>query len=102
MNYLDLYSSYLDRTIAEAWDSQIKEASKAPWISETLNRRGNELFQRFAVCYVELRALPRRLRDVRRVPERSALPRKENRSRAAIVPPVRRTNRTRCAGETPR
>ena len=26
MNYFDLYSSYPDRTIAAAWDSQVKEA----------------------------------------------------------------------------
>ena len=28
MNYLDLYSSYPDHTIAAAWDSQVKEADK--------------------------------------------------------------------------
>jgi hypothetical protein len=59
MNYLDLYSSYPDRTVTAAWDSQIKEANKAPSIAETLNQRGNELFPRFAACYAELRALPR-------------------------------------------
>jgi len=59
MNYFDLYSYYPDHTIAAAWDSQIKEVNKAPWIAETLNRRSNELFPRFAACYAELRALPR-------------------------------------------
>jgi hypothetical protein len=58
MNYFDLYSSYPDHTIAAAWDSQIKEANKAPWIAETLNQHSN-LFPRFAACYAELRALPR-------------------------------------------
>ena len=34
MNYLDLYSSYPDHTIAAAWDSQVKEADKNPWLNE--------------------------------------------------------------------
>src|SRR5262245_62830312 len=59
MNYLDLYSSYPDRTITAAWDSQIKDANKTSWVTETLNQRGNELLPRFAACYAELRALPR-------------------------------------------
>ena len=48
MNYLDLYSSYPDHTIAAAWDSQVKEADKNPWLSEALKQYGDEL----------LRALP--------------------------------------------
>ena len=28
MNYFDLYSSYPDRTIAAAWDSQVKKWTK--------------------------------------------------------------------------
>ena len=59
MNYLDLYSSYPDRTIVAAWDSQIKEANKAPWIAETLNHLDRELFSHFAVYYAQLCALPR-------------------------------------------
>ena len=59
MNYLDLYSSYPDHTIVAAWDSQINEANKAPWIAETLNQHDNKLFAHFAACYAELRALPR-------------------------------------------
>ena len=59
MNYLDLYSSYPDRTIAAAWDSQIKEADNTPWLAGTLTECGDELFARFAACYAELRALPR-------------------------------------------
>ena len=40
MNYFDLYSSYPDRTIAAAWDSQVKEADKTPWLAGTLTMRG--------------------------------------------------------------
>src|SRR5690348_6670925 len=59
MNYLDLYSSYPDRTVTSAWNSQIDYANKNPWLSEALKRCGDELFTRFAACYAELRALPR-------------------------------------------
>ena len=37
MNYFDLYSSYPDRTIAAAWNSQVKEADKTPWLADALN-----------------------------------------------------------------
>ena len=62
MNYLDLYSSYPDHTIAAAWDSQVKEADKNPWLNEALKQYGDELFARFAPCYAELRGLPRGVR----------------------------------------
>ena len=62
MNYFDLYSSYPDRTIAAAWDSQVKEADNTPWLADTLTECGDELFARFAACYAELRALPRSAR----------------------------------------
>ena len=62
MNYLDLYSSYPDHTIAAAWDSQVKEADKNPWLNEALKQYGDELFARFAACYAELRGLPRGVR----------------------------------------
>jgi hypothetical protein len=62
MNYFDLYSSYPDRTIAAAWDSQVKEADNTPWLADTLTACGDELFAHFAVCYAELRALPRSAR----------------------------------------
>ncbi|HSE87086.1 MAG TPA: choice-of-anchor Q domain-containing protein [Candidatus Binatia bacterium] len=62
MNYFDLYLSYPDRTIAAAWDSQIKEADNTPWLGGTLTECGDELFARFAACYAELRALPRSAR----------------------------------------
>jgi hypothetical protein len=61
MNYFDLYSSYPDRTIAAAWDSQVKEAENT-WLADTLSDCGGELFARFAACYAELRALPRSAR----------------------------------------
>jgi hypothetical protein len=79
MNYFDLYSSYPDRTIAAAWDSQVKEADNA-WLASTLTERGGELFARFAACYAELRALPRS--------SRRALQRQLARSRelAGILP----------------
>jgi FG-GAP-like repeat len=59
MNYFDLYSSYPDRTIAAAWDAQVKEADKTPWLAGSLTECGDELFTRFAACYAELRALRR-------------------------------------------
>src|SRR5215469_18198865 len=58
MNYLNLPSSYPDPTIAAAWDSQVKEADKTPWLADC----GDELFARFAACYADLRALPRAAR----------------------------------------
>ena len=60
MNYFDLYSTYPDRTIAAAWDSQVKD--ETPWLADTLTDCGSELFTRFAACYAELRALPRSAR----------------------------------------
>ena len=80
MNYLDLYSSYPDHTIAAAWDSQVKEADKNPWLTEALKQYGDELFARFAACYADLRALPRSARR--------SLQRRIARSRelAAILP----------------
>src|SRR5215467_13390707 len=61
MNYFDLYSSYPDRTIAAAWESQVKEADNT-WLAGTLSECGDDLFTRFAACYAELRALPRSAR----------------------------------------
>ena len=73
MNYFDLYSSYPDRTIAAAWDSQVKEADKTPWLADTLTDCGDELFARFAACYAELRALPRSARRARKIRVSTAL-----------------------------
>jgi len=80
MNYFDLYSSYPDRTIATAWDSQVKEADKTPWLAGNLTECGDELFARFAACYAELRVLPRSVRRAlqRRIARSSEL--------AAILP----------------
>src|SRR5678816_1226070 len=80
MNYFNLYSSYPDRTIAAAWDSQVKEADKTPWLAGTLTKCGDELFARFAACYAELTALPRSARRAlqRRISSSSEL--------AAILP----------------
>src|SRR6266545_2746743 len=80
MNYFDLYSSCPDHTIAAAWDSQVKEADKTPWLAGTLTECGGELFARFAACYAELRALPRGARRAlqRRIARSSEL--------AAILP----------------
>jgi hypothetical protein len=62
MNYFDLYSSYPDRTIAAAWNSQVKESNNTPWLAGALTECGGELFAHFAACYAELRALPRSAR----------------------------------------
>src|SRR4029434_7232480 len=80
MNYFDLYSSYPDPTIAAAWDSQVTEADKTPWLADILTGCGDELFARFAACYAELRALPRGARRAlqRRIASSSEL--------AAILP----------------
>src|SRR5689334_10509705 len=59
MNYLDLYSSYPDRTITSAWDAQLKAADDTPWFAKILGQCGEELFTRFTRCYLDLRALPR-------------------------------------------
>jgi hypothetical protein len=80
MNYFDLYSSYPDRTIAAAWNSQVRDTDKTPWLADTLTEYGDELFARFAACYAELRALPRSARRAlqRRIARSSDL--------AAILP----------------
>lgn len=80
MNYLDTYSSYSDSIIASAWDSQVKEADKNPWLREALKQCGDELFARFAACYADLRALPR---DARRSFQR----RIARSSELAVLPP---------------
>lgn len=62
MNYFDLISSYPDRTITAAWDSQVNGANQIPWLAELLRKRGYALFPRFARCYTELRSKPRSAR----------------------------------------
>ena len=80
---------YIRRTliglIAAAWNSQVKEADKTPWLADALTEREDELFARFAACYAELRTLPRTARR--------ALQRQLARSSelAAILPDTYRT-----------
>jgi len=76
MNYFDLYSSYPDHTVTAAWDCQMTEAAQTPWLKELLLRRGSDLFPRFAVCYAELRAMPRSARRAvqRRIGRSGELP----------------------------
>jgi hypothetical protein len=59
MNYFDPFSSYPYRTIAAAWNSQVKEADRISWFADASTERSSELFSRFAASYAELRALPR-------------------------------------------
>jgi hypothetical protein len=59
MNYFSPLSLSPDETILAAWDSQFAEAAEDPCLAEELAHSGNELFPRFALCYAELRALPR-------------------------------------------
>ncbi|HEY2988122.1 MAG TPA: right-handed parallel beta-helix repeat-containing protein [Candidatus Binatia bacterium] len=59
MNYFQHVSLAADQTIIAAWDSQVAEAIGTPEVEELLVQRGGELFARFAVCYAQLRALPR-------------------------------------------
>ena len=91
MNYLDLYSSYPDKTITSAWDTQLKYVNKNPWLNEALRRYGDELFARFAACYGELRALPRGMR--RRLQRRLA----HSRDFAAALPECLRHGANSCS-----
>src|SRR5262245_19348174 len=59
MNYFTLISSYPDPVIAAAWDSQVKEVEKTPYLAALLSQYREDLFARFAASYVELSALPR-------------------------------------------
>jgi hypothetical protein len=59
MDYFSSLSLSSDATILSAWDSQFAEAAEDPCLAEGLAHSGNELFPRFALCYTELRALPR-------------------------------------------
>ena len=61
MNYFDLYSSYPDRTIAAAWDSQVKEADNTPWLAGTLTRvRGRAVCALCGVLRGAARPTPQR------------------------------------------
>ena len=80
MSHFDLYSSSPDHIIAAAWDSQVKQASKYPWIAASLANCGDKLFFRFAASYAELRGMRRGARRAlqRRIARSSEL--------AAILP----------------
>jgi hypothetical protein len=81
MNYFDPCSSHPDRTIAAVWDSQVKEADNASWLADTLMQCGGDLFSNFAICYAELRALPR---SARRALQRRLA--RSNELAAAVLP----------------
>ena len=49
-------------TVIEAWQTQVVEAAKTPWLEQELMRREDVLLPRFAAHYTRLRALPRRVR----------------------------------------
>jgi len=59
MNYFTAVSLQADETIVAAWDSQVVQTAEDPCLAEALAYARNELFPRFALCYAELRALPR-------------------------------------------
>jgi hypothetical protein len=59
MNYCQPYVLSPDETIVAAWDCQLTQAGEDPCLAEALAHAGNGLFQRFATCYAQLRALPR-------------------------------------------
>jgi hypothetical protein len=61
MNYFQPYPLRVDDDVTKAWQSQISEAAKSPWLARVLAERAGELFPRFAANYVQLRALPRSL-----------------------------------------
>src|SRR5262245_33527501 len=45
-----IYSSYPDRTITAAWESQVKEADKTPWLADTLTECGDEVRKGRSKC----------------------------------------------------
>src|SRR2546425_6440691 len=57
----------LDARVQAAWQTQVAAAANAPGLLPALVQRRQELLPRFAACYTQLRALPRR---VRRAPQR--------------------------------
>ena len=59
MNYFRPFSLLADETIIAAWESQVVHVADDPCLAEALAHAPRELFPRFAVCYAELRALPR-------------------------------------------
>lgn len=73
MNYFQPYPLGTDDSVASAWESQVKESAKTPWLEKKLVERANELVPVFVAAYRELRALPRSARrTVQRQLSRSA------------------------------
>ena len=68
-----------EETVLGAWQAQVAEAGKTPWLAKVLAERGGVLLPRFAACYTRLRGLPRG--------ERRALQRKfkQTLARAALL-----------------
>src|SRR4029434_5322618 len=52
----------VDAHVQVAWQEQVAAARNTPGLLPALMQRQPELLPRFAVCYTQLRALPRRVR----------------------------------------
>src|SRR2546425_7021414 len=52
----------LNARVQAAWQTQVAAAANAPGLLPALVQRRQELLPRFAACYTQLRALPRRVR----------------------------------------
>src|SRR5205814_6146093 len=52
----------LDARVRAAWQEQVATAVNSPGLLPALVQRRQELLPRFAACYTQLRALPRRVR----------------------------------------
>jgi hypothetical protein len=62
MNYFQPYPLGTDDSVASAWESQVKELAKTPWLAHALAECASDLFPRFAACYAQLCSLPRSAR----------------------------------------
>jgi hypothetical protein len=58
MHYYNVCPPSADENLVAAWDSQLRQL-KTSWIEQLIAERGQDLFQRFASSYAELKALPR-------------------------------------------
>lgn len=59
MNYFTPFSLSVDESILAAWDSEVAETLADSPLADSLARAEKEILPRFAVCYRQLRALPR-------------------------------------------
>ena len=55
-------ASILDAHVRAAWQEQIAAARRTPGLLPEITRRREELLHRFTAYYIQLRALPRRVR----------------------------------------